>query len=104
MSKFYGVLTVGEEDKPEQAVRTSRVSDNFITAEVCNESTTYRVSLYEDGSAYVDKVEKRWNDAQLVEDDEWEWLWSNEVDDETFVSSLPEFDAENDLVEEKDDA
>ncbi len=104
MSKFYGVLTVGDEDNPDQVMRASRVSDDFMTAEVCSETHTYRLSLYADGSAYLDRVPSRWQEAQGVDEEEWEWLWNNEDDDITTLTVL-DWDAlmkdgENDLLDE----
>lgn len=83
MSKFYGVLTVGTEDEPERVVRASRVGDDFITAELCTETHTFRLSLYADGSHYLDCIEKRWTEAQeMYEDADWDCLWDNESKDD----------------------
>lgn len=100
MSRFYGVLSVGEEDNPEQVMRASRVNDDYMTAEVCSETHTYRLSLYADGSTYLDRLPRRWQEAQGVDSDDWEWLWSDE-DDGVFegmnVVDNPEADRENDV-------
>ena len=69
------MLTVGEEDNPETAIRASRVDDDFIQAELCNETHTYCLRLYANGEVVLDRIGKRWNDAQEAKDNEWEDLF-----------------------------
>ncbi len=76
MSRFYGVLSVGTEDEPERVMRASRVGDDYIQAELCTETHTYRLALFEDGEICLDLIPRRWQEAQDADED-WELLWGN---------------------------
>lgn len=79
MSKFYGVITTGRGDRDTNVMRASRAGDDYMTAEVSTEDTTYRLSLYDTGEVYLDKIRKRWQEAQVYDEEDWTELYRQEL-------------------------
>ena len=77
MSRFYGVLSVGTEDEPERVMRASRVGDDYIQAELCTETDTYRLVIFADGTVCLDRIPCRWQEAQEENEERWDILWEN---------------------------
>jgi hypothetical protein len=74
MSRYYGVLTAGRGDRVE---RTSRTGEEFLRADLCDETHTYRLEICE-GGIFLARIGKRWQAADATPEPEWEVLLEKE--------------------------
>jgi len=78
-SRFYGVLALGRGNYVE---RTSRSGDDYARADLCDETTTYRLEVTPDGGVWLGRIGKRWEAANASVPGEWETLWTVEDGEE----------------------
>ena len=66
-SSLYGVVTLGGKE----VRRTSRSGEDFATADISTENTTYRMELTRTGELLLSKIEKRWKHADATPMEQW---------------------------------